>query len=78
MGRQYDIGSNFTIEKKVIIRNIEAADFPKINALQHICFPNMNPWKIEHLESHIRIFTEGHICVPSSLYTKLTPETNPC
>ncbi|WP_139995101.1 bifunctional GNAT family N-acetyltransferase/carbon-nitrogen hydrolase family protein [Paenibacillus paridis] len=50
-------------EKKVIIRNIEAADFTKIIALQHICFPNMNPWQMDHLESHIRIFPEGQICV---------------
>jgi len=50
-------------EKKVIIRNIEREDFDKIIALQYICFPNMSPWKLDQLESHIRIFPEGQICV---------------
>ena len=39
-------------EKKVIIRNIERTDFDKIIELQNICFPNMQPWTIEQMESH--------------------------
>lgn len=50
-------------EKKIIIRNIVRADFENIIELQNVCFPNMLPWKIEQLESHIRIFPEGQICV---------------
>ena len=50
-------------EKKMIIRNIESADFDKIIELQLICFPNMDPWKRSQLESHVRIFPEGQICV---------------
>jgi predicted amidohydrolase/ribosomal protein S18 acetylase RimI-like enzyme len=50
-------------EKKVIIRNIERTDFDKIIELQIICFPNMQPWTIEQLESHLRIFPDGQICV---------------
>jgi predicted amidohydrolase/ribosomal protein S18 acetylase RimI-like enzyme len=50
-------------EKKIIIRKIEHEDFAKIIELQYICFPNMQPWKLEQLESHIRIFPEGQICV---------------
>ncbi|TFE24525.1 bifunctional GNAT family N-acetyltransferase/carbon-nitrogen hydrolase family protein [Cohnella luojiensis] len=52
-------------EKKVIIRNIEREDFDKIIELQTICFPNMSPWKKDQLESHIRYFPEGQICVES-------------
>ncbi|WP_414812133.1 GNAT family N-acetyltransferase [Paenibacillus algorifonticola] len=50
-------------EKKMIIRNIETADIDQIIALQLICFPNMAPWKKVQLESHLRIFPEGQICV---------------
>src|SRR5690554_5652410 len=50
-------------ETKINIRNIEKKDFPAILELQLECFPNMSPWKIEQLESHIRKFPEGQICV---------------
>ncbi|MGO4370303.1 GNAT family N-acetyltransferase [Paenibacillus sp. MCAF20] len=50
-------------EKKIIIRNIEREDFDKIIALQNICFPNMSPWKLDQLESHVRTFPEGQMCV---------------
>ncbi|GAB6990994.1 bifunctional GNAT family N-acetyltransferase/carbon-nitrogen hydrolase family protein [Paenibacillus pini] len=50
-------------EKKIIIRNIEREDFDNIIALQNICFPNMSPWKLDQLESHIRTFPDGQICV---------------
>ncbi|QJD85467.1 bifunctional GNAT family N-acetyltransferase/carbon-nitrogen hydrolase family protein [Cohnella herbarum] len=50
-------------EKKVIIRNIERSDFDQIIALQNICFPNMGPWKKDQLESHVRTFPDGQICV---------------
>ncbi|RED58115.1 bifunctional GNAT family N-acetyltransferase/carbon-nitrogen hydrolase family protein [Cohnella lupini] len=50
-------------EKKIIIRNIERKDFNNIIELQNICFPNMGPWKIDQLESHIRTFPDGQICV---------------
>lgn len=50
-------------EKKIELRNITRADFQEILALQRICFPNMDPWKLEQLESHIEIFPEGQFCV---------------
>ncbi|WP_216829333.1 bifunctional GNAT family N-acetyltransferase/carbon-nitrogen hydrolase family protein [Alkalihalobacterium elongatum] len=50
-------------EKKIEIRNIKRADFDEIIALQKLCFPNMEPWEITHLESHIRIFPEGQFVV---------------
>ncbi|WP_209124303.1 bifunctional GNAT family N-acetyltransferase/carbon-nitrogen hydrolase family protein [Alkalihalobacillus sp. BA299] len=50
-------------EKKIEIRNIKEKDFKDIIALQKICFPNMEPWRIEHLESHIHVFPEGQFVV---------------
>lgn len=50
-------------EKKVIIRNIGQTDFDKIVELQNECFPNMQPWKIDQMKSHLRMFPEGQICV---------------
>ncbi len=50
-------------EKKMILRNIERKDFAELIQLQSICFSNMDPWKIEQLESHLRIFPEGQFCV---------------
>ncbi|MGF7049340.1 putative amidohydrolase/ribosomal protein S18 acetylase RimI-like enzyme [Paenibacillus sp. DS2015] len=50
-------------EKKIIIRNIQREDFDNIIALQNICFPNMSPWKLDQLESHVRTFPDGQMCV---------------
>lgn len=50
-------------EKKMIIRNIEHKDIEKIIELQLVCFPNMDPWLKSQMESHLRIFPEGQICV---------------
>ncbi|OIJ12323.1 carbon-nitrogen hydrolase [Anaerobacillus arseniciselenatis] len=50
-------------EKKIEIRNITKDDFQEILQLQKKCFPNMDPWKIQQLESHIEIFPEGQFCV---------------
>ncbi|GGD90598.1 bifunctional GNAT family N-acetyltransferase/carbon-nitrogen hydrolase family protein [Paenibacillus nasutitermitis] len=50
-------------EKKIIIRQIERKDFANIIELQNICFPGMDPWKLDQLESHHRVFPEGQLCV---------------
>lgn len=50
-------------EKKIEIRNIEETDFTEIIQLQKVCFPNMDPWKPEHLKSHLNIFPEGQFVV---------------
>jgi predicted amidohydrolase/ribosomal protein S18 acetylase RimI-like enzyme len=50
-------------EKKIIVRNTRKEDIDEIIALGKICFPNMEPWKREQLESHIQIFPEGQFCV---------------
>lgn len=50
-------------EKKIIVRNIRMEDIPDIMKLSSRCFPGMEGWKREQLESHIRIFPEGQFCV---------------
>ncbi|TLS38007.1 bifunctional GNAT family N-acetyltransferase/carbon-nitrogen hydrolase family protein [Pseudalkalibacillus caeni] len=50
-------------EKKIEVRNIKEEDIESILELQKKCFPNMDPWKREHLESHLEIFPEGQFCV---------------
>ncbi len=50
-------------EKSIIVRNIQIGDIDEILELQKVCFPGMEPWKREHLESHIETFPEGQFCV---------------
>ncbi|GAU78828.1 carbon-nitrogen hydrolase family protein [Fusibacter sp. 3D3] len=50
-------------EKVVTVRTIKRADFEAIINLQKLCFPNMEPWTVSQLESHLSIFPEGQICV---------------
>jgi predicted amidohydrolase/ribosomal protein S18 acetylase RimI-like enzyme len=50
-------------EKKIEIRNLKPNDFDEMLQLQRLCFPDMDPWKREHLESHIRVFPEGQFVV---------------
>ncbi len=50
-------------EKKIIVRNIQMEDIADIMKLSSRCFPGMEGWKWEQLESHIRIFPEGQFCV---------------
>ncbi|WNF37469.1 bifunctional GNAT family N-acetyltransferase/carbon-nitrogen hydrolase family protein [Bacillaceae bacterium IKA-2] len=50
-------------EKKIELRLITKEDFQEILELQKRCFRNMDPWKLDQLESHIEIFPEGQFCV---------------
>ncbi|MFU8794698.1 MAG: GNAT family N-acetyltransferase [Dethiobacteria bacterium] len=60
MSDQIDLSK---IEKKIVIRQAEDKDIEAIVDLTKICFPKMDPWTREHLESHIKIFPEGQLCV---------------
>lgn len=46
----------------MIIRNIEEKDIENIIDLQKHCFQGMEPWKREHLLSHLAHFPEGQFC----------------
>lgn len=52
-----------TFEKKIHVRPICVEDFDQIVQLQLKCFPGMKPWTQEQIESQLRIFPEGQICV---------------
>ncbi|RFU71437.1 GNAT family N-acetyltransferase [Peribacillus saganii] len=49
-------------EKKMEIRKMEYKDIDEIIALQAVCFPGMEPWRRDQLESHLDIFPEGQFC----------------
>jgi len=51
------------IEKKIMIRNVKEEDLDELVELSKVCFPNMDPWEREQLESHIKVFPEGQHCV---------------
>lgn len=50
-------------ESKIVLRNIRADDFDRIVALQHMCFPNMDPWTRAQFDSQLEHFPEGQFCV---------------
>lgn len=50
-------------EKHIEVRNIRPEDISAIIELQSQCFPNMEPWERDQLESHLDIFPEGQFCV---------------
>ncbi|MFC7391605.1 GNAT family N-acetyltransferase [Scopulibacillus cellulosilyticus] len=50
-------------ETKIELRNIRESDIDELMALQQVCFPGMDPWKRDQLESHLKIFPEGQFCV---------------
>ncbi|KGX90724.1 hydrolase [Pontibacillus halophilus JSM 076056 = DSM 19796] len=50
-------------EKKIEVRNIVMEDIPQIMELQKLCFKDMDPWKEEHLRSHLLHFPDGQFCV---------------
>lgn len=50
-------------EHKVRVRPLTMADFDDLLEMQHRCFPGMEPWEREHIESQLRIFPEGQIGV---------------
>lgn len=50
-------------EKKVVLRQITAEDFEALVELQQLCFPGMKPWERKQIESQIRIFPEGQLCI---------------
>ncbi|GAE45205.1 carbon-nitrogen hydrolase [Mesobacillus boroniphilus JCM 21738] len=48
-------------EKRMIIRNTKQEDIDEIIKMQNSCFPGMEPWKRDQLESHLEIFPEANL-----------------
>ncbi|HRN28073.1 MAG: GNAT family N-acetyltransferase [Ignavibacteriaceae bacterium] len=52
-----------TLEKKIKLRQLQLSDFDALVELQKLCFPGMHTWKKEQLESQLKVFPEGQLCI---------------
>jgi len=50
-------------EKKVRLRQLTAEDYPALVTMQERCFPGMQPWGLDQIESQLLLFPEGQICL---------------
>jgi len=50
-------------EKKVRLRQLTLDDYPALVAMQQSCFPGMQTWGIDQIESQLQIFPECQICL---------------
>lgn len=50
-------------ESNIVVRGIRPEDYDQIVQLQLRCFPGMKPWSREQMESQLRMFPEGQICI---------------
>lgn len=50
-------------ESRLIVRPLRAEDYDRLIVLERKCFPGMESWKREHVESQIDHFPDGQICV---------------
>jgi predicted amidohydrolase/ribosomal protein S18 acetylase RimI-like enzyme len=50
-------------QKRISVRPMTLADFPRVVELQKLCFPGMKPWKKDQVESQLKIFPEGQLVI---------------
>ncbi len=50
-------------ERKIRVRPITPSDFDALVELQKACFPGMPTWSRAHIESQVRHFPEGQLCI---------------
>ncbi|QDT38820.1 bifunctional GNAT family N-acetyltransferase/carbon-nitrogen hydrolase family protein [Stratiformator vulcanicus] len=50
-------------ESEIVVRQITMDDFDALVDMQQRCFPGMKPWTREQLESQLRVFAAGQLCV---------------
>lgn len=48
-------------EWKTVVRQLTIDDYDALVAMERKCFPGMETWKREHLESQLKIFPEGQL-----------------
>ena len=51
------------IEPRIILRRTRLEDYEAIRDMALKCFPGMQPWKREQIESQLAIFPEGQFCI---------------
>lgn len=50
-------------ESSIQVRQSRIEDYPVLHAMQLACFPGIESWTQEHLESQLAHFPEGQLCV---------------
>ncbi|MEZ5944133.1 MAG: GNAT family N-acetyltransferase [Planctomycetaceae bacterium] len=50
-------------EWKTVVRKMTIDDFDALVEMQQLCFPGMQPWQRDQIESQINTFPDGQICV---------------
>lgn len=50
-------------EWKTIVRQLTLDDYDALVEMAHRCFPGMQPWGRDQIESQLSIFPEGQLCV---------------
>jgi len=50
-------------EWKINVRQLTLDDFDDLIAMQEKCFPGMQTWERDQIESQIATFPEGQLCV---------------
>jgi predicted amidohydrolase/ribosomal protein S18 acetylase RimI-like enzyme len=52
-----------SFEKQVTLRNTRIEDYDAIRDMAERCFPGMQPWGRDQIESQLRFFPEGQFCI---------------
>jgi len=55
--------SQKALAKKILVRPVKLEDYDQLIVLQQKCFAGMKPWTKEQIESQLRVFPEGQICI---------------
>jgi len=52
-----------TLEKKIVLRQLQLDDYNNLIDLQKQCFPGMQTWGYDQIVSQLKFFPEGQICI---------------
>ncbi|HSO57691.1 MAG TPA: GNAT family N-acetyltransferase, partial [Paenisporosarcina sp.] len=58
MSEEFDLSQ---FEVSMVIRQTTMQDIEPMLEMQRLCFPGMDPWKVDQLRSHLTIFPEGQM-----------------
>ncbi len=50
-------------QRRITLRNTRREDYDSLREMALACFPGMQPWKREQIESQLEIFPEGQFCI---------------
>jgi hypothetical protein len=50
-------------ESRLILRQVRVEDYAALIELERRCFPGIETWKREHIESQVAHFPEGQLCL---------------